>query len=82
MKTATNNQIEINSKIGQPSAQRGRVIAFCPDVGAGVIRSADGNQYVFRKSEWRMPTPPASNMIVAFLRNQRAAYDVSLAEAV
>lgn len=59
--------------------KQGRIIAYCSDVGAGVIRAACGTQYLFRKSDWRNPTPPSSNMNVAFLPYQRAARDVSVA---
>lgn len=67
------------SQLGKVQPKTGRIIAYCSDVGAGVIRAACGTQYLFRKSDWRNPTPPSSNMNVAFQPYQRAARDVSVA---
>ena len=58
---------------------QGRIVAWCPDVSAGVIRVAGGKQYLFPETEWRNPQPPAKNMVVAFETYSRQALNVCAA---
>ncbi len=49
-----------------PDTIHGRIVTYCADVSAGLIRASDGRQFVFAKKEWRPATPPSANMSITF----------------
>jgi hypothetical protein len=52
---------------------RGDILTFSDTLNEGLIRGADGRNYIFNIKEWLLDNPPADNTPVKFeLRSSRA----------